>query len=159
MQVRFQKLSNDRHRLTVIRRNGTVEMADLETKSLLKHDFLHLALESEAGLQHSFWGLVASGKSFLELSGKMEGGMISAANSEIATTEMLVGALTGAEKEQNSSSEFVERFSAWCREVGMECPTWLTAELIGRVRERLRHIQGKWNATPFGETMEVTWNE
>jgi len=160
MQIRFQKLTNDRHRLTIIRIDGTSESADLETKSLLKHDFIHLALETEAQLKKSFWGLVASGKSFLELSENMkEKTTRPASDEEVACTEMLVGALTGAEKQSIDSATFVKNFSTWCKEVAMTCPTWLTAECIDRTRERLRHIQGKWNATPFGEVMEILWEE
>lgn len=160
MQIRFQKLTNERHRLTIIRADGTIESADLETKSLLKHDFIHLALETEAQLKNSFWGLVASGKSFLELSQNMkEETMRPASDEEVACTEMVVGALAGAEKQNIDSATFVKNFFAWCKEVSMTYPAWLTLECIDRTRERLRHIQGKWNATPFGDVMEILWEE
>ena len=34
----------------------------------------------------------------------------------------------------------------------------LTLEFAEHVAERLRHLQGQWKATPFGETMELTFD-
>lgn len=106
---------------------------------------------------HSFWGLVAQGRTFLELAGKAETETPNE-ESEVAMTEMVVGAFTGAEKEGVDPEVFVNRFKEWCEAVGREFPTWLTADLVVRVIEYLRKLRGKWNATPFGETMEVTWS-
>jgi hypothetical protein len=39
--------------------------------------------------------------------------------------------------------------------VGDEPPAWLTADLIVRVRERLRRVQGEWRATPFHQTLTL----
>jgi len=41
---------------------------------------------------------------------------------------------------------------------GERLPVWLTAELIARVRERMRRLEGEWRATPFGQTMELRFS-
>jgi hypothetical protein len=38
-----------------------------------------------------------------------------------------------------------------------EFPPWLTRDLMARMFERLRGVQGQWRATPFHETLELTF--
>jgi hypothetical protein len=40
---------------------------------------------------------------------------------------------------------------------GEPMPPWLTQDFAERVLERLRRVQGRWKATPFGQTMELTF--
>lgn len=61
MQVRFTKLSDARHAVTVVRDDGSTERAELDSRSFLNHDFAHLAVEAELGLERGFWGSVAEG--------------------------------------------------------------------------------------------------
>jgi hypothetical protein len=39
--------------------------------------------------------------------------------------------------------------------VGDERPTWLSADVLARIIERLRRVQGQWRATPFHATLEL----
>jgi hypothetical protein len=64
----------------------------METRGLLRHDLLHYAVESEAGLRGSFFGILEKVGGYEELS--IAGG--AALGGEIAITERVVGALTGA---------------------------------------------------------------
>src|SRR3954454_19930968 len=48
MRIVFRKLSDERHTLEIVREDGRREEVDCETRSLLVHDLLHLAVESEA---------------------------------------------------------------------------------------------------------------
>lgn len=158
MRVQFQKLSNDCHRLTVIRDNGTQESAELESKSLLFHDFLHLAIESEAMLKDSFWNQVACGRSFLELAGKEMPADGPIDLSELATTEIIVGASSRLLKESNLDlAAFVDHLCEYLPQIGREIPEYLTVDFFQRIRECLRRIIGQWRATPFGEIMEINW--
>ncbi len=54
LTLRFTKLSDERHRFEYRRPDGTGEAIEMETRSLLRHDLLHFALEREAGLRGSF---------------------------------------------------------------------------------------------------------
>jgi hypothetical protein len=38
-------------------------------------------------------------------------------------------------------------------------PEWCTEIFVGDVVERMRRSMGRWKATPFGESMEIAWNE
>lgn len=159
MQIQFQKISNDQHRLTIERADGSLETSVLETKSLLLHDFIHLAVELEAGLKESFWGLVASGNSFLALAGKdeMNSGLID--RTEVGVTEFVVGALTGALQRSVPSIELIDGMKSFFAASNQAFPTYLTVEFIERALERLRHIRGAWNATAFGDVFTVEWPE
>jgi hypothetical protein len=67
MQIRLRKISDLRHRLEIIRNDGSRDAVELASRSFLIHDFLHYAVESRAGLTASFWGMLASGKSFKDV--------------------------------------------------------------------------------------------
>jgi hypothetical protein len=51
LKLRFTRVSPTRHRLEYRREDGTGEAIAMETKSLLVHDLVHFAVESEAGLK------------------------------------------------------------------------------------------------------------
>lgn len=159
MKIAFQKISNDQHRLTIERADGSSETSILETKSLLLHDFIHLAVELEAGLKESFWGLVASGKSFLELVSKdeMQGAGID--RTEVGVTEFVVGAMTGAVQRSIPPIDLIEGMNNFFAASNQTFPIYLTPEFIERTSERLRHIRGAWNATAFGDVFVVQWPE
>src|ERR1700685_949420 len=91
LTLRFTRISPDRHRFEYRRADGTGEAIEMETRSLLTHDFVHYAVESEARLRGSFYGILAKIGGYQELS--VNGG--AALGGEIAITERIVGALQG----------------------------------------------------------------
>lgn len=50
LTVRLTRISNTQHRFEYLRAGGGGKSALLETPSLLLHELIHLAVESEAGL-------------------------------------------------------------------------------------------------------------
>ncbi len=145
MIVRFTRLSPTHHRFEAIRADGSREVRELESRSLLLHDFVHLALESEGGLSAGFYGTLARGGAY----------DAPRPDSEAMAIEAVVGPLQGALKGEVDPDAFVARLRAVKVSIGEAAPAWLTPELIARTMERLRQLQGQWRATPFGETMEV----
>jgi hypothetical protein len=85
--LRFTRVSPDRHRFEYRRADGTGEAIEMETRSLLAHDLVHYAVESEAGLKGSFYGILGRIGGYEELS--IAGG--AALGGEIAITERVVG--------------------------------------------------------------------
>ena len=148
------RVSADTHRFEYRRPDGTGEAFDLETRSFLFHDLLHFAVESEAGLQGSFYGLLAKVGGYAELS--VGGG--GALGGEIAITERVVGALTGALKsDQPDDQAFAEQARGYLDLYDERAPRWFTAVFVAKVRKRMRQLEGRWRATPFGETMELSF--
>lgn len=154
LTLRFTRLSPTRHSFEYRRPDGSGEAIEMETRSLLLHDLVHFAVESEAGLRGSFYGLLAKIGGYQELA--VNGG--AALGGEVAITERVVGALQGALKEGAFDAEAVTVAMADYFELYDERPPrWLTPEFVTRVRERLRQLNGRWKATPFGEAMELAF--
>ena len=152
LTLRFTRISPDRHRFEYRRADGTGEAIEMETRSFLTHDLVHFAVEREAGLRGSFYGILARIGGYEELS--VAGG--AALGGEIAITERIVGMLQGALGEadfdeaafQAQAAEYLELFDE-------RVPRWFTPAFVAAVRERMRQLTGRWKATPFGETMEL----
>jgi hypothetical protein len=152
LTLRFTRISPTHHRLEYRRPDGTGETIAMETQSFLFHDLLHYAVESEAGLRGSFYGILGKIGGYEELS--VAGG--AALGGEIAITERVVGALTGALQDERLDAEaFVAQVTEYLDIYEERAPRWFTPALIAAVHERMRQLMGRWNATPFGETMEL----
>ena len=126
----------------------------METRSLLFHDLLHYAVETEAGLKGSFYGILAKIGGYEELS--VAGG--AALGGEVAITERVVGALTGALKaEALDPDAFLTQFAEFLEAYDERPPRWLTTAFVAAVKERMRQLEGRWQATPFGQTMDLAF--
>jgi len=151
MLIRLTRLTNERHRLELVRDDGTREARELETRSALLHDLVHYAVETEAGLTGSFYGQLASGKTYEALTAEPSG------DPEPMQTEAVVGRLQGLAKNDGwagvDPESLAASLAAGFRSLGREPPAWLTGALIVRIRERFRRVQGQWRATPFHQTL------
>jgi len=152
LTLRFTRISPDRHRFEYRRADGTGEAIEMETRSLLTHDLVHYAVESEAGLKGSFYGILAKIGGYQELS--VNGG--AALGGEIAITERIVGALQGAlARDEFDEAAFQSEVADYLSLFDDPPPRWFTPVFVAAVRERMRQLNGRWKATPFGETMEL----
>jgi hypothetical protein len=154
MRVAFVKLSDERHALEIVREDGRRERVVCETRSYLLHDLLHFTVESEAGLAGGFWGRLSQGTTLAEMNERKRGAKESA---ELAAIEQLVGALHGATKGQ-SPAELIAGMRRFATALDAPLPDWLTEPLVTRVQERLRRLRGRWNATPYGASMDLDWS-
>ncbi len=147
MRIVWTKLTDERHRLTLVRADGTSESVELETRSTLVHDLVHYALEAEGGFERGFFGTLAHGTSMSELTGAM---MTEAPGSELAVVERLVGPFQSLWKGALDPARYVEL-------AGAAAPGIVDAAFVARVQERLRALVGRWRATPFRAGMELEW--
>ncbi len=160
LTLRFTRVSPTHHRFDYRRADGSGEAVEMETKSLLLHDLIHYAVESEAGLRGSFYGLLGKIGGYEEL--RVAGG--AALDGEIAITERVVGALTAAFENDSLDGDtldaeaFVAQVTEFLDLYAERAPRWLTPAFVLAVRERLRQLTGRWKATPFGGTMELTFD-
>jgi hypothetical protein len=152
LTLRFTRVSPTHHRFEYRRADGTGEAVEMETRGLLLHDLLHYAVESEAGLCGSFYGILGKIGGYEELS--VAGG--AALGGEVAITERLAGALTGALKREDlDDAAFVAQATEFLDIYDERAPRWFTPAFMAAVRERTRQLLGRWKATPFGETLEL----
>jgi hypothetical protein len=153
--LRFTKVSPTHHRFEYLREDGSGESVELESKSFLLHYFIHFALESEANLAHSFYGTLAAGHIYTEMTPDSMGSELMAG--ERGITERLAGGLTGVVREAITPADFLKAMRNAFDAYQEEMPEWLTEELVIRVKERFRELWGHWKSTPFGETMELSF--
>jgi hypothetical protein len=152
LTLRFTRVSPTHHRFDYRRPDGSGEAIEMETRSFLFHDLLHYAVESEAGLRGSFYGILGKIGGYEELS--VAGG--AALGGEIAITERVVGALASAQQDEDLDAEdFVAQVTEYLDVYEERAPRWFTPAFIAAVRERMRQMMGRWKATPSGETMEL----
>jgi len=154
LAVSFTRTSPTHHRFAYRRPDGSGEAVEMETRSLLQHDLLHFAVETEARLRGSFYGILAKVGGYEEL--RVAGGM--ALGGEIAITERVVGALTGALAQPDlDDAAFVAQVREFLDVYDEGAPRWLTPGFVVAVRERMRQLEGRWKAMPFGETMILSF--
>ena len=155
MQIHLTKLTDDRHRLEIVRADGSRDGVTLETRSLLVHDLLHLAVEGEARLEAGFWGCLARGKTLAEMNDRT-GGAMREYTAEMMVIEQIVGGLTGATK-GGEPAAVLAGLASWAGATGRTLPAWLDEPFVTRVQQRMRALVGHWRATRHGQTMTVSW--
>ncbi|HWA61058.1 MAG TPA: hypothetical protein VG939_06775 [Caulobacteraceae bacterium] len=154
LALSFRRLGPDRHAFSYRRPDGTGETVEMETHSLLRHDLIHFAVETEAHLRGSFFGILAKVGGYEEL--RVNGGQ--ALGGEVAITERVVGAITGALGREDLDDEaFVAEAGEFLELFDEGRPRWFTPDFVRRVRERMRDLDGRWKATPFGEALELSF--
>ncbi len=141
MEVVFCKLSDDRHVVRVQRDDGTSESVELDSRSFLRHDLAHYAVESELGLSGGVWGSVARGGS---LAGPGLDG------DDMAVAERLSGPAQTMMRTKADAAEIQQVLSR-------VAPSLATPELAQRLHDRLRALAGHWAATPYGGEMTLRW--
>ncbi len=153
LSITVTKISPTHHTFEYRRADGTGESLELETKTFLFHDFLHFAVETEASLKNSFYGLLFAKESYALLSAPMPENNFS--NSEVAMTERVVGALTGVIKANATPEQFLAGMKNLLDAYGELMPEWLTKDFVLRVQAHMRNILGEWNATAFGKALQL----
>lgn len=143
MKVVFTKLSDDRHRVTVERRDGSREVVELDTRSFLRHDLAHLAVELELGLAGGVWGSVAGG-------GSLSGDGLDGPDMDRA--ESVAGPMQTMMRIQAPAEAILEVLTR-------VAPDIATPEVADGIHARMRALAGHWAATPYGSDMDLDWPE
>jgi hypothetical protein len=161
MRIRLTKLSDEEHRLELIRDDGADESIELVSRSFLWHDLLHYAVETNAGLHQSFWGLLASGRTLADLHDAMgtgEGaGTVAASRTEAAITEAVVGVLTNVARGSAAPRAAIDGLGRLFEAQERELPAWFSPDFVERVREHMRQLMGQWRAVPYGGDMQLAF--
>lgn len=147
MEIRFTKLTNEKHHFAITRDDQSTEEATLETRSFLLHDWCHFAVEAEANIRDGLFGLLASGITLEQLSNTS---MEQPLSPGLALAETLSGPLQSLWRGRMSDEQYIAMLRTLSPEHG-------THEFLQRVRERLRRIEGHWKALRFRETMRLQW--
>jgi hypothetical protein len=156
MRVRFHRLSRDRHAFEIVRDDGSTSRTELETRSFLRHDLMHLVLERRARLQDSLYGTLQKGADPGSMRAEMPGAMPPThAPTELAGTEVLVGMLQGAAQRGVDPAAFVTFASEWLGQLGVPMPAFLTADFVRQVLSDYERLHRQWQSLRIGGVLEV----
>jgi hypothetical protein len=158
LTVRLTKLSNKHHRFAYQRSDGSGQHLDLETRNFLLHDLIHFAVESEGRFKNSFYALLARGETYESLGDADMTDASHPGGDEILMTERIVGAFTGLAKGLATPAQVLDGIRNLLEAHEEPMPAWLTLDFAEHVAERLRQLQGRWKATPFGATLELQFD-
>lgn len=148
MIITFTKISDREHQTQVSRSDGSTETVRLSSRSFVRHDFAHLAIEMEIPLRHGFWGSVARGA---PLSGKNETGQ-EIADPELALAEQLAGPVQTLIRMEAPVDQYLHILNT-------TTPDLAQMDLAQRIHERCRRLMGHWRATPYRADMVIEWPE
>jgi hypothetical protein len=157
MRIALTKVCDDTHRLALIRGDGRHETVELASRSFLWHDFLHYAVETNARLHESFWGLLASGRTLAELHDVMGGADGAGPSGEAMITEAVVGVMTNVVRQDIPAGAAIEGLGRLFQAQGRAMPIWFTADFVERAREHMRRLMGEWRALPYGGEMQLAF--
>lgn len=155
LRILLHKLTDERHALEIVRDDGRSERIECETRSYLEHDLLHYAVEAGAGLDAGFWGSLAGGRTLGEMNDRSRPEP-AYAGPDGMVIERVVGALSSVTKGRTPEA-LVSGLAHYAESLGQPWPTWLTVPFVEAVQERMRRLVGRWRATPFGRTMDLSW--
>lgn len=158
MQVIFTKTSHVSHTLTLVRDDGSREVATgLETRSYLRHDLMHYVIEKEAGLKGSFYGAIEAGKGFeaMRPGERLDdlGRAKMTAAGEGGLTEMIVATIQGAHREDFDADEVLAKLPEYLRVQGFDAPHYLTREFIDTVAKEFRYLLRRYESLPTGQAL------
>ena len=156
MRIRFTKKADGRHRLTVVRDDGTVSQGQMVPglgRDAIPHDLLHALVERALTLRRGVYGLVNTGLGIAELldpsykpSTKGEPELMV---SEIATTLLQGEAAYGLPPE-----DFATRLRDQCSQHGVPVPA-IDAGVLAALRASRHDYQRRWQALAVGDTVDV----
>ncbi len=141
MKIVITKVSMDEHLVEVFRQDGSSDCRTLNSKSFLRHDFAHFAVEAELPIQLGYWGSVAAG---LSISGEGISGK------DIVLAEKLAGPVQTLIRKEASPDEYLKLLER-------VQPSLASLDLATRIHNRARGLIGHWKATPYGSTMTIEW--
>jgi hypothetical protein len=157
MLVRITKKADGRHRLTVIRDDGTVSQGKVVPglgPDAIPHDLLHALVERTLGFKRGVFGMIGTG---LEIAELLDPARKEPNNSEheLMLSEVITTILQGeAAYVGLGEHTFAGRLRDQCNEHGLAVPTIADDELRD-LRALRDDYQRRWCELAAGETIEV----
>jgi hypothetical protein len=144
VHVHLTKLSQERHRLEIVRPDGSREGRELETRSFLIHDLAHFAVEQQGGLANGFWGSLAAGVGFDAL-------LVDVADDDPRWRAERLAAQFQSLWGLRDDPSFAERRARYVVDNDVD------DAFVDGSMERMRQLWGHWKATPWGGAMTLSW--
>ncbi|MFN3201261.1 MAG: hypothetical protein ACE366_22865 [Bradymonadia bacterium] len=146
MRIAWMKISDARHQLSLSRPDGTTDVIELESRSLLLHDFVHFALESELDTDHGVFGRLSRGLDLKALSDPS----LTPLEGELLVIEQLVGPLQAVFQGKLDARSYLDIAEG-------QHPGVMDAEKLERILSHVRALWGAWRKTPYRQSMTRDW--
>jgi len=156
MHVLFTKLSDLRHRVEVVRADGTREKAELDTRSFLTHDFIHYAVEAISGMTWGFFGTLAAGAPLRQLNDR-EANATWDPDSQIGLAESIAGPMLSVMKGHSDAEALLTGLDGMFSATGKLRPAWVTRAFVDQVHAEYDRLWATWRATPFQGQLVLVW--
>ena len=159
MRVQIEKRADGATVLRFQRKDGTEDWQKQQGPHAAffpLHDLTHYAVETTLGITDAFYGLVASGWSIEDTTGKGKRGPIT---HNAVFVETVVGTLDveRASGSRWTAAEFNENTARHAAGSGRPAPRVLTDDELARIRKRRAELFAAWQELPPGRTLELTF--
>ena len=154
MHVLFTKLSDLRHRVEVIRADGTREKVELDTPTCLAHDFIHYAIESRSGMTSAFYGTLAAGAPLQQLNDR---DATWDPDSQIGLAESIFGPIQSLLAGDKDVAAVIAELDGMFSATRKRRPQWITAGFVNQVEAECRRLATVWSATPYSGQLVLVW--
>lgn len=155
LTLSFTKTSPTHHSFRYARDDGSGEILLLESKGLM-HDFLHLLLESEARLEHSFYGMLAEGKRYADIASHGPD-PLNGKRDEAELSKLIVEGLAGMIQHSTAPHIVLGGLENILSAYKQEVPSWATENFLFKIQSRYRSLWGQWKSIPLGETLTLSF--
>jgi hypothetical protein len=159
MRVRFTRRPDGRHRLSIVRDDGTVSLGQVVPgfgPDAIPHDLLHTVVEKTLGLRRGVYGLVNTGLEIAQLldparksSNRSE---IELMHSEIVTSLLQAESVYGSQGVDDSI--FPNELRRQCSEAGLPVPA-IAEDVCRALRVQRDDYEARWRRLGTGQTLEV----
>ena len=155
--VRITKRADRRHRLTVVRNDGSVSQGKVVPglgPDAIPHDVLHALVEKKLGFERGVFGMIGTGLEIAELLDPARE-ETNKSERELMLSEVITTVLQGeAAYVGLGEHTFADRLRDRCNEHGLAVPTISNDELRD-LRALRDDYHRRWQTLADGETIEV----
>lgn len=151
--IKMTKDSHAQHSLEFIRNDGTKTRAELESRSVLRHDLAHYAVESVAKLKDSFWGMLDAGRDIQSFTKDS----MATVSLEARITEMMAVQIQDSLKTLFDADRLTQSIKNAIESMSYEVPPYVTATCITEMHQLFRLLFTKWSNLKTGETLILDW--
>lgn len=144
MKIEIKKKTQYQCEYTIKRKDKSVELIALETKTYFLHDMCHYVVEKNLQYSKGFWGLLSLGHSFKELFGKDN-----PQTTELRFIEQIVGPVQSVYWGHIPKQNFEEHIS--------HLDFTVTENILTSCLTEINSIIENWQQLPVGQQLTLEW--
>ena len=144
MKIEIKKNTQFQCEYTITRKDKSIELINLETKTYFLHDICHFVLEKNLQYSKGFWGMLSQGHSFKELFGKDN-----PQSNELRFIEQIVGPVKSVYWGHIPKQNFEE----YIRHLDFI----MTDNILNSCLDEINSIMENWRQLSAGEQLMLEW--